>query len=415
MRTTAVLKHKNIDIALLDINNNGILAVHYLDENTHVHSPYLKKMSLEELQTWWNLRAIPNTRPDLKEILLSANCDSSQQYLLKNLALSLSDCYWVCPLTVELSWEQVNPYTNETSLSFLSEAKNEHFTNNPHASLGGEMKKNSFKDHNEWYLRKESPYSTQCINESFASWINELQGFKNYTPYNLVHDEDGFANACICKFFTNESTEYVTMLSLSYFTKKRNDISPYEHIIQTCTAVGLNEEDVRYQLDYQTMLDFIISNTDRHYQNFGVLRNPDTLKVISMAPVFDNGNSMFFDEYNRKIPQYSARKMLEIPTNGIVKYADKILAYVTNKSALDISKLPSKEDVKSFYLKHNGLTEQYAANLAENYQKKVEMLSQFQRGISVNPRSVTNWTAFTSKEPETQKTDEDLVQNITME
>ena len=51
-------------------------------------------------------------------------------------------------------------------------------------------------------------------------------------------------------------------------------------------------------------VDFIIANTDRHYNNFGFLRNPDTLKWLGLAPVFDSGTSMFHDEilYNLKNP-----------------------------------------------------------------------------------------------------------------
>ena len=113
------------------------------------------------------------------------------------------------------------------------------------------------------------------------------------------------------------------------------------------------------------------------------------------------------DEYKGKIPQYSAKKILEIPTNGIVKYEEKMLSYITDKSALDIAKLPSKEEVKDFYLKNKGLLEEYATNLAENYQKKVTMLYQFQKGISVTARSVTNWNDFINKEPPKQKTAEE--------
>ena len=51
-------------------------------------------------------------------------------------------------------------------------------------------------------------------------------------------------------------------------------------------------------------VDFIIANTDRHYNNFGFLRNPDTLEWLGLAPVFDSGTSMFHDEilYNLKNP-----------------------------------------------------------------------------------------------------------------
>ena len=43
-------------------------------------------------------------------------------------------------------------------------------------------------------------------------------------------------------------------------------------------------------------VDFIIANTDRHYNNFGFLRNPDTLEWLGLAPVFDSGTSFFHDE-----------------------------------------------------------------------------------------------------------------------
>lgn len=42
-------------------------------------------------------------------------------------------------------------------------------------------------------------------------------------------------------------------------------------------------------LEYQ-----ILTNTDRHLNNFGVLRDTHTLKSIGMAPIFDSGNSIFW-------------------------------------------------------------------------------------------------------------------------
>ena len=41
-------------------------------------------------------------------------------------------------------------------------------------------------------------------------------------------------------------------------------------------------------------LDFIITNEDRHYGNFGILRDPVTLKVKGFAPMFDCGASLGF-------------------------------------------------------------------------------------------------------------------------
>lgn len=41
--------------------------------------------------------------------------------------------------------------------------------------------------------------------------------------------------------------------------------------------------------------DFIINNNDRHYGNFGFIRDVESLKYISMAPLFDNGNSLWYN------------------------------------------------------------------------------------------------------------------------
>jgi predicted XRE-type DNA-binding protein len=43
------------------------------------------------------------------------------------------------------------------------------------------------------------------------------------------------------------------------------------------------------------VIDFLIGNEDRHKGNFGILRDADTLQWLKMAPLFDNGNSLFYD------------------------------------------------------------------------------------------------------------------------
>lgn len=43
------------------------------------------------------------------------------------------------------------------------------------------------------------------------------------------------------------------------------------------------------------ILDYITANTDRHYGNFGFLRNAETLEWIGNAPNFDTGNAMFYE------------------------------------------------------------------------------------------------------------------------
>ena len=46
------------------------------------------------------------------------------------------------------------------------------------------------------------------------------------------------------------------------------------------------------------VFDAVILNEDRHFGNFGVLRDNHTGKIIAPAPVFDNGlvSSVLWDE-----------------------------------------------------------------------------------------------------------------------
>ena len=43
-------------------------------------------------------------------------------------------------------------------------------------------------------------------------------------------------------------------------------------------------------------IDYLIANTDRHLNNFGAIRNADTLEWIGMAPIFDSGTSLWCEQ-----------------------------------------------------------------------------------------------------------------------
>ena len=75
----------------------------------------------------------------------------------------------------------------------------------------------------------------------------------------------------------------------------------YAHFLDICKKNGI--QDVKERMDEMMWLDFIIGNEDRHRGNFGILRNSDTLKWVSIVPIFDNGNSLFFDTSDDEISE----------------------------------------------------------------------------------------------------------------
>jgi hypothetical protein len=46
--------------------------------------------------------------------------------------------------------------------------------------------------------------------------------------------------------------------------------------------------------------DFILANSDRHWRNFGLIRNIDTL-AMRPAPLFDTGNCLWFGKTAREV------------------------------------------------------------------------------------------------------------------
>lgn len=49
------------------------------------------------------------------------------------------------------------------------------------------------------------------------------------------------------------------------------------------------------------VLDYIIANEDRHLNNFGVIRNTETLAWLGFAPIYDSGSSLGYDKVPAQI------------------------------------------------------------------------------------------------------------------
>ena len=83
------------------------------------------------------------------------------------------------------------------------------------------------------------------------------------------------------------------------------------------------------------ILDFLIMNEDRHLNNFGIIRDVNTLKWISVAPIFDNGQSLNIEYYDEEEMHISGegRFFYEI------KSFDEIIKIVRNLKRIEIDKL----------------------------------------------------------------------------
>ena len=66
--------------------------------------------------------------------------------------------------------------------------------------------------------------------------------------------------------------------------------------------LGLDADATMTSLAKMFAGDFVLANRDRHYRNFGVIRNVETLEVTGIAPVFDSGSCLWSDAEFLEVP-----------------------------------------------------------------------------------------------------------------
>lgn len=113
-------------------------------------------------------------------------------------------------------------------------------------------------------------YGQQSVNEIIACRLHEIQGWRNYVPYmieNAVIEGEVFP-CSVSPLFTSNELEFVSAYQLIKNYKVPQNCSGFEAVIQLAVEKGINENEIRRQLEYMILTDFILSNTDRHFNNF---------------------------------------------------------------------------------------------------------------------------------------------------
>ena len=111
-----------------------------------------------------------------------------------------------------------------------------------------------------------------------------------HVPYSVV--KRGGEALSVCPTFVDQDTEYIPALDILGVSPRRKNESAFRHF-QSCVkqlSIPMKPSDLPNLIAF----DYLIQNSDRHYGNFGFLRDANTLAFKGMAPVFDNGNSLWY-------------------------------------------------------------------------------------------------------------------------
>ena len=384
------LMHKDIRVCLMEITEDGSIGNIRRNEAAAEHFPLGGQMNNIKFHEWWRDRAIPKTRHGAKTALQRLGYASTNSALVNNLALSLSDCYWIQPRGEDLTWKDINLFTNDFVDSFGEITINrDHMidlrkeTRFNCATSQGELQKKWCIDRDGRRYMIKGNYGQsyqQSLNEIFATNLHMQQNFEYHTPYSLVKlqvDGNMEGLGCLCYDFCSENIECISAWELLQTIKIRQNESYYYPLKQVCLKLGMEEQEFNNFIDYQIMTDYLITNTDRHMNNIAVMRNPDTLELLGFAPIFDSGNSMF---YNIPYENLSKVKFDEIKTHSFIEKESKLLQYVRDRSLVQLDKA-----TMDFSIYENDIIEHHIRipKLKELYERKLESLNAFQKGKDI--------------------------------
>lgn len=351
-----VLMNKNCEIALLEYNDvlsgfDKVYEIINIDYAPLILKNYYDKekdtlLFLRKLDDWFKGRGIPAWRDKLDLLLHRLNVETTSELLDKAFGLSLSDQYWIKPCDLEIRYDNINFFDNdfdysefmEASLSLNSKTiESEISLKTPNNTTDGMLRKAWIIEDGIRYLLKGG-YKNEILqpfNEVLASMICDKLGF-NYVPYEIDVYKDMVVSKCPC--FINNDTEFITAYQIKSNMIRYDNINDYEEYISILEEHGI--KDARIKLENMYILDFLIMNEDRHLNNFGIIRDVNTLKWLDVCPIFDNGMALNVQNYNEDevIISGQGRFFYE------VKSFDEIIKLVENPKRINITKLDDVVD-----------------------------------------------------------------------
>ncbi len=342
-----ILMNKDVEVMTLEYDSISCSFTKIYNVSNMEYAPYIiSRISndnvalLKRVSRWFLGRGIPSWRDRLDLLLHRLNIIAPNELLNKAFGLSLSDQYWLKPFDTNIKYDDVNFFDNDFDYSEFLEASlsknsstiiNENSLKTPNNITDGMLKKAWVIEDGIRYLLK-SGYKTEVLqpfNEVLASEICKRLGF-NHVTYTLDLYKNTVVSKCPC--FINKDIELVTAYQVVSDIWDFN-VDSYEKYISKLEEMSIN--DARREVENMFILDFLIMNEDRHLNNFGIIRDVDTLKWVYVAPIFDNGQSLNINYYSED--------ELHVTGEGRFFYEvrsfDEIIKVVKDIKRIDVSKL----------------------------------------------------------------------------
>lgn len=251
------------------------------------------------LNEWWLGRAIPASRRHLRNDF--PYLDDVRFLAEQSMGLSLSDRYWLTEDPGRQRWADVNffdnPFSEDLGLITFGERQQSHDSSenlySPNATLNGDLRKKWTIQQDRRILLKAGSgmFQQEPYNEAIASVLHgRLLKERDFVPYVLQ------GRYCACPNMLLEDEELVPMYDIMRHHKKPGQLNDYQFCLELCQGLDIPKDKAMTYFEEMFSCDFILANSDRHYRNFGLIRNVETLEYTRMAPIYDTGSCLWHDK-----------------------------------------------------------------------------------------------------------------------
>ena len=259
-----------------------------------------KEADGDKLDAWWKNLSIPEERDGIKAGLERLGITEPKMLKILNHGLSLTNFYWIKEPDSLVSWEDVNyfdhPFSKEMGIALLNHkavhGSKDVIARSPDPCLNGVLSKKWNIIDGKYYLQKSGKGNAkeEVFNEVLAGTIMEYAGIP-HAEYAL-YEEDGEIY-CISECLTDKYTELIPLYQL-IGSLPRPYVSDYKREEWEYVNTILDHYHVKNKslLNDMLVVDYIMADTDRHYNNISLLYNENT-KEYSLSPVYDTGDSLW--------------------------------------------------------------------------------------------------------------------------
>lgn len=307
-----ILKQYDTDLMKFDIFNDfdGMTTkISWTDESEKHLLPLDLQVNNDSLTKWIKGRTIPSNRAYVENFLAKLGLNEKDTKGIIDICkgLSLNDSYWIVDEHFSGSYEKHNLYNNPFSSTIAwiaftgyGSVNRTTFRSSPEFTTNGMLAKcwrrvggkiMLYKSGTEGFANSgKEPYS-----EFYAYQIAEAMGL-NAVKYNLSVWKGKLCSTC--ELFTDIDTSYIPIGRL---VREGGVRAVLKYLKE------LGDEYYQAVID-MFVFDAVICNTDRHFGNYGVLVDNKTNKIKGIAPIFDNGLSLFqyaMDDDLRDIKAYA--------------------------------------------------------------------------------------------------------------